>query len=151
MSDQLSALEKALEDICPWYSEVNAQSAYTVKKYVPNCETLVVTVLKGGHVRYLLQVLQGSGVRFAAHFPAIGFKCDGMPVIVYEAQRGAFAKDLSTESMGEVRLLADDEDLYRNTEQGVARWIGAVYSEIDKGMPTDVAIRVVNCDLGEEW
>lgn len=149
MSDRLSVLESVLEEVFPWYVGDGGQSKYSINKYVSDHGTAIAVVFCGKRIRYLLQVTRNNGVDFTSYFPSVDFRCDGMPVIADEAQRNVRLKDISPDSIAEVKCMADDERLYLDVERGVVKWVNTVYSEVNKGMSVDVAMRVVNRDIGE--
>lgn len=149
MSDRLSVLKSVLEEIFPWYVEDGGQSEYSINEYVSDHGTAIAVVFWGKRIRYLLQVTRNNGVEFTSYFPSVDFRCDGMPFITDEAQRNVRLNNLSPDSIAEVKCMADDERLYLDVEQEVVKWVNTVYSEADKGMSVDVAMRVANRDLGE--
>lgn len=142
-------LDKTLKELFPWYKEASDRAGYTVNKYMSSHGTAIAEVLLNGNIRYLIQLSKDCAVEFTSYFPSVEFNCDGEPLVVYEAQRNIRVKDSSPESMVEVKLMADDEDMYSCIEQEVAQWVDTMYSELSKGMSADVARRVVNRDLGE--
>lgn len=142
-------LNKILGHVFPWYKEASSHTKYTVEKFVTCWGTDVAAVFKDKHIRYLLQLFESGGVSFTSYFPSVDFNCDGMPFIVREAQRNVRVKDSSPESLVDVKRMADDEDLHRDVEQGVVKWVDSVYFNVSKGMSVDAAIRASNCSLGE--
>lgn len=147
MSSMADELDKILEYVFPWYKDTSGHTEYTVKKFATDWETYVAAVFKGKHIRYLLQVFESGGVSFTSYFPSVDFNCDGMPFIVFEAQRNVRVKDSSPESLVDVKQMADDEDLYRDVAHGVVKWVDSVYSNVSRGMSIDAAMRASNCSL----